>query len=220
MAMDIQPQDMEIQVRTSYFENVTEGNYEGDTVQRWNANEKQWEIVRQGIGKIRFEDGSWFDGDWYDNKPHGQGIFENKQEKTKYEGAFRNGLKHGKGKQRQPDSTLIDAVWREGTLHGEGSILHLSGKVEMSRWMYGQRVDFDGHLQEGTKVDYDYYMNKVMNACVLFAGLGSLFAKDESTRRSLRYAAGCLYACQWLETFSSCTWGYLNNTVKKQDAVS
>ena len=78
MAMDRQPQDMEVQVRSSYFENVTAGNYEGDTVQRWNANERQWEVVRQGIGKVRFEDGSWFEGDWHDNKPHGEGIFDNK----------------------------------------------------------------------------------------------------------------------------------------------
>ena len=65
----------------------------------------------------------------------------------------------------------------------------------MSKWMYGERVDFDGHLKEGSSVDYDYHMNKLMNACALFAGLGSFFAKDESTRSSLRYAAGCMYAC-------------------------
>lgn len=151
-------------------------------------------MVRQGIGKVRFRDDSWYEGDWYDNKPHGTGIYKNTLTHTKYSGTFRHGLRHGKGKERQKDGTLIEAVWQDDCLHGEAQILHLSGKVEMAKFIHGERIRFEKRISGGQRVDWDCYLNMFLSGVSLSAGVASLFVSDESTRRSLRMVAACFYS--------------------------
>ena len=40
----------------------------------------------------------------------------------KYEGEFRENLKHGKGRETEPDETIIEGTWENGKLHGEVKI--------------------------------------------------------------------------------------------------
>lgn len=44
---------------------------------------------KEGVGKYYFSNGDIYEGEWKDNKPHGQGVFET--EKARYKSLWRNG---------------------------------------------------------------------------------------------------------------------------------
>jgi hypothetical protein len=50
-------------------------------------------------------DGSYYEGDWCNNK------------------------KHGKGKYHKVDKSVIDAHWENGRVHGEGTYIYANGTV-------------------------------------------------------------------------------------------
>lgn len=89
--------------------------------------------MRHGTGKMAYEDGSIYEGDWRKDKREGQGTFTwNKDkavykgefkddcitgkgemvwEKSKYEGNFAGGMKNGKGTMSYADNSVYEGNW-------------------------------------------------------------------------------------------------------------
>ena len=66
-----------------------------------------------------------------------------RKEKLVYTGQFREGKRHGKGKQYREDGTLYyDGLWRNNKKHGEGSLFAKNGEQV-----------FTGNFREGRRVD-------------------------------------------------------------------
>lgn len=51
----------------------------------------------QGSGCLQYLDGSFYDGDWKENKKHGIGKFIEKNGETIFNGMWQKDQKHGRG---------------------------------------------------------------------------------------------------------------------------
>ena len=54
--------------------------------------------LRHGQGEERFNTGDYYKGEYQNNRFDGFGSYFWKQGKATFEGSFKNGLRHGKGK--------------------------------------------------------------------------------------------------------------------------
>ena len=63
---------------------------------------------------------------------------------VKYEGSFKNGLKHGKGRMVHTNSEILEATWENGKVNGEGFIFNTNGKVYRKIWCDDVFVDNQG----------------------------------------------------------------------------
>lgn len=57
----------------------------------------------------------------------------------KYEGNYKLGKEHGKGKMQWPDGLIYDGEWFEGKQHGNGSFIK-DGNLSSGKWEYGVNV--------------------------------------------------------------------------------
>jgi hypothetical protein len=67
---------------------------------------------RQGLGFMLYRDGSYYQGEWYQNQPHGYGEFYSPDRKWVYKGKWKVGAKEGLGEETYPDGTVF-----KGTFH-------------------------------------------------------------------------------------------------------
>jgi len=124
--------------------------YEGEAVDNLEAGEDKLKFVKEGKGKMIFQDGGIYDGEWHNNNWHGQGKltdlngvvhegkFENgemvygevKTATTYYKGSLKNNLPNGWGIYRsaikRPDGTTTSeeykGEWLNGKRNGNGEI--------------------------------------------------------------------------------------------------
>ena len=62
-----------------------------------------------GYGRLVYPAGSIYNGDWKDGKWHGEGVLDLVKMNAMYEGSFKNGLRHGWGKETYKNSN--GRVW-------------------------------------------------------------------------------------------------------------
>lgn len=117
--------------------------------------------LKHGRGRYEFHDGSYYDGEWENNKISGVGelFFPNqKLEYTgewhndeyngwgtlysgddddnwvKYEGEFQNGVREGRGKMTFVDGTVYEGEFRSGKISGRGRKVCPTGDVVEKMW--------------------------------------------------------------------------------------
>jgi hypothetical protein len=84
-------------------------------------------------GKLEYE------GEWDNDKWHGQGKFYRENGQLAYEGELQEGTRHGQGKLYDENGQLwYDGQWQEGEFHGQGKLYRENGQL----W-------YDGQWQEG-----------------------------------------------------------------------
>ena len=66
-------------------------------------------------GKITFDDGSKYVGEWKDNKQHGQGTYSYANG-DKYVGEFKDDNRDGPGTYSYADGTIDEGIWKDGEL--------------------------------------------------------------------------------------------------------
>lgn len=66
-----------------------------------------------------FAEGSYFEGEFANGKPHGNGRLSNLECSYVYEGEWKNGLPHGNGKEKI-DNNYYEGEFYEGLKHGVG----------------------------------------------------------------------------------------------------
>ena len=86
--------------------------------------------------KITFEDGSVYEGETVNGRPHGKGkmIFNNS---SIYEGEFANGGTWGEGKQTYPDGRIYEGDFYYDSHDepiGEGKMTYPDGRIIEGRW--------------------------------------------------------------------------------------
>jgi hypothetical protein len=74
--------------------------------------------VYEGQGVFTYEDGSEYDGAWYDGKHHGHGVFRGRgwpDAGRKYEGAYEHGVRQGLGKYTLHNGATFTGAFVNGT---------------------------------------------------------------------------------------------------------
>ena len=96
---------------------INNASYSGTTV-----NE-----VRQGVGRYTYEDGSVYEGEFYQGKRHGYGKMTYRDHST-YEGEFLNDQCDGFGVYREYGGYLFTGIWKEGS-RIKGKLVDTRGKI-------------------------------------------------------------------------------------------
>ena len=91
-----------------------EGNYEKDK--------------RSGKGKIYFDSGDYYEGDFSDNKFNGNGHFIWKKNGHEYIGEYLNGIIHGNGLYKWNKNQYYKGQYINGVKEGNGEIKYSDGK--------------------------------------------------------------------------------------------
>ena len=68
-------------------------------------------MIPHGSGRMVFENGDEYDGEWALGKMTGMGEFKWTMDGLKYEGRFLNGKRHGRGKSTDPDGITDEGDW-------------------------------------------------------------------------------------------------------------
>jgi hypothetical protein len=58
-----------------------------------------------------------------------------------YEGQWKNGKRHGQGKETYADGATYEGEYKDGMRHGQGKWIDTDGRVEEGRWEFGEFQD-------------------------------------------------------------------------------
>ena len=98
---------------------LNEGNYHGEVTGH--------QPLRHGIGQMTFNDGSFYDGQWMNDKRNGQGIFYFSSGNV-YQGFFVNNKKEGYGEFYYAKSEeYYKGYWMNDKKHGQGEYFFRNG---------------------------------------------------------------------------------------------
>jgi hypothetical protein len=89
----------------------TWGTYEGDVDDEGN---------RMGKGKMTYDDGSYYDGGFVNDKFHGDSGVYHWFDGDEYKGSFKDGERHGVGIFRTTDGVMIYSIYDAGAAKGSG----------------------------------------------------------------------------------------------------
>ena len=81
-----------------------------------------------GKGKMTFEDGHIYEGDFLDDARTGNGVYR-WSENEYYSGDFADGVYHGRGVFRYANGDEYDGEWVNGYKHGRGIMRYADGSV-------------------------------------------------------------------------------------------
>tara|TARA_B100000586_G_scaffold125515_1_gene90642 strand:+ start:427 stop:1320 length:894 start_codon:yes stop_codon:yes gene_type:complete len=109
-------------------------------------------------GKAIFDDGGSYEGEFYNEKAHGKGvyIFSNGD---RVEGEFNNGIAHGWAKMIKADGSKYIGEFYQGEFHGEGTYWYPDGVKMEGEFKNGA---IDGHVtatQANGEVRYAIFKN-------------------------------------------------------------
>lgn len=90
-------------------------------------------------GTLSLEDGSHYEGQLQDKKPHGQGI-QTWPDKAQYQGAFQQGFRTGKGVFTWPSGNRYQGMFKNGKRHGQGLFQWANGAQLTIRYHQGHPI--------------------------------------------------------------------------------
>ena len=148
----------------------------------------------QGPGRLDYANGSWFEGQFKDGQPEGQGIWQSANAGTRYQGEFHQGLFHGQGRIEYTGGAFYQGGFKLGQRHGEGHLqqsgqtyrggfrrdqFHGLGKLEWSDGRsYQGRFVRDIPDGEGVRTDAEGNVLSGTFKAGLLNGQGSLQTED------------------------------------------
>ena len=94
---------------------------------------------RQGHGRMQWQNGDRYEGQWKDDAPHGQGLFQYAMEACTYGGLFQGGKRHGHGKLVFDDGREYDGMWQNDEANGPGRMTYKNGNWYVGDWVKGNR---------------------------------------------------------------------------------
>lgn len=112
--------------------------------------EGNWENDKyEGHGVFYSSNGDVYDGNWHDGKKDGQGTIVYKEpdsnDAIEYVGQWKNGLKHGRGKEKYASGKEYDGDWENGVPTGTGEYHYANGDV------------YSGNVVKGIREGYGCY---------------------------------------------------------------
>ncbi len=105
-----------------------DGMYTGDLVRGWP----------HGQGKIIYENGTTYEGQWVNGKYEGTGIYT--WDKGSFVGTWKNGSYHGTGTMTWSDGQKYVGGFVSGKRHGKGTYTWGNGDTYTGDWLNGERT--------------------------------------------------------------------------------
>jgi len=91
-----------------------------------------------GKGTMRWNQGDKYEGDWKEGLRHGKGEYWSKANGFKYVGDYENDKKHGRGKYTYPNGDIYNGNWKNGVRHGKGKYSYKEDEgVYEGEWVEG-----------------------------------------------------------------------------------
>lgn len=126
------------------------------------------------FGKMTYDDGlAYYEGEWKNNFPHGQGYFKDKNNNT-YKGEFRYGYFWGKGELKVSNQYVYNGEFLLSRRNGTGTCNFIipKGEAYEGRWKADEMSGL-GKYSKGSK--FYYYGNMAKNQ---FNGVGKIVTSE------------------------------------------
>ncbi len=91
-----------------------------------------------GQGIRTYANGEIYEGYWKNNKQHGKGKYTFKNG-TIYEGDWEDGERNGQGTCTYTIGRKYEGDWKDGEQHGQGKYTYAGGNIYEGEWKYGKR---------------------------------------------------------------------------------
>ena len=120
---------------------------------------------------MTYPNGDIYEGEWKDNKSHGQGTFfylaDNKNKGDKYVGEYKDDKKSGYGTYSYADGDKYVGEWKDGKSHGQGTYTWTTGATYVGEWKddkrhgkgkmtYADGKIYEGEFRNGSKVAIEF----------------------------------------------------------------
>ena len=83
----------------------------------------------KGKGEMMMKNKFKYNGEFDDDLPNGEGILENYEDNSIYEGEINYGVKEGKGKIKFSDGTIYEGNFKNDEFYGYGKIIYDDGNI-------------------------------------------------------------------------------------------
>jgi hypothetical protein len=126
-----------------------EGNYDGEFLHGMRHGKGKYEFRdevydgewkwdhRHGSGELKCADGTIIKGDWQKGKLNGFATVVDQKGTVMYEGEFKDGKRHGLGRQLFESGDMYDGGWKQGRLHDRGVYYFTNGDRLYGMWREG-----------------------------------------------------------------------------------
>ena len=74
-------------------------------------------------GKMYYQNGDYYNGEWLDDRREGMGIMFYNETKEVYEGEWMGDARCGTGKLTLSNGQIIESQWRNNKAQGEGKLI-------------------------------------------------------------------------------------------------
>jgi hypothetical protein len=88
-----------------------------------------------GVGTLRWPNGDTYSGELHRNVRHGSGSFVSENGAARYEGGWRDGMRHGEGVQQYANGSVYKGQWAYNARHGRGTLRYHTGDVYEGEWV-------------------------------------------------------------------------------------
>ena len=119
-----------------------------------------------------FPNGDYYEGEWKNGKPHGQGTFiynTKYNNQNKYVGGFKDGKHHGHGSYTYSYGIKYVGEFKDGKWHGHGSYNYANGNTYVGQWengnpqgqgtvIYTNGNKYVGEFKDGMKSGYGVHI--------------------------------------------------------------
>ena len=135
--------EVDLAAKTQYRGEFMDGEKEGWGVLKfedgsfYEGNFNKGKIT--GQGKRTWVDKRSYEGEWLDGKMNGKGVFRWDDGK-KYEGEYRNNVKFGFGEIYFPNGDVYKGGWADGKMNGEGEYIAAGSEPIKGQWKDGLRI--------------------------------------------------------------------------------
>lgn len=109
-----------------------------------------------GNGKLRYEDGTTFEGEFRHNLRHGMGTLR-KSDGTVFQGSWQNNLRHGFGVETSATGDTLEGLWTAGLLNGKARLASANGDVYEGEFL---KTRFHG-IGAFTKANGDRFIGRI-----------------------------------------------------------
>lgn len=143
----------------------------------------------------------------------GQGRFT-WPDKTIFEGKFLKNKKDGPGKLKLASGIQIEGTWVDDYLEGKAKV---TDKMRNDHWVqFRKNIMLRSNVENSIKSDRQW-LNMSLVAIAAACGVGALVVPEKA--KELALASGLFYSLQLVESFTSTTWGSLNDIQTPEQAV-
>lgn len=92
------------------------------------------------FGKVRYDNGTGYDGGFKDGKYHGQGTYK-QNGVFEYIGEWKDGKRNGQGTGTFANGNKYVGEWKDDNYHGQGTFTYADGRQSVGRWKNNQYQD-------------------------------------------------------------------------------